>query len=406
MPNVVVKPAHVALILAGNTRVHASNVDRIQGGATAGDEVTVVDTRGNFLGTGWYSPGARIVVRIASRTPSTKLDAAWLRRCLSQAHEARHEMGLPTNTTNGFRLVNSDGDNIPGLIVDRFNAVAMVQLQTIGMQRRRTMVIDAIRSVFGIKCIVDRTNAACAKQEGFELQQGVAWGDDTERISFSERGIRYDLPMELAISESFSFDRRMLRGRIEQLSRGRRVLDMHCGVGSFALCAARGGATKVLAIDDNLLALQTGSRCAHNNDLQGRVQFARGSMRQMAHKSELSGKFDMVIINASESTRRQPGVRNEQGADTLRKNKALRWAVGQGCRLLRPSGLMVVSVSNTETDYVDLPSVEKSMALGAIDAGRGAVIVERWLQGADYPCVAGFCKQEEQLGIIARVRPR
>lgn len=403
MPNVVVKPAHVALILSGNTHVYASNVDRIQGGATAGDEVTVVDTRGNYLGTGWYSPGARIVVRIASRHPSTKLDAAWLRRCLSQAHEARHEMGLPTNTTNGFRLVNSDGDNIPGLIVDRFNDVAMVQLQTVGMQRRRTMVIDAIRSVFGIKCIVDRTDAAYAKHEGFELQQGVAWGDETARVSFSERGILYDLPMELAISEGFAFERRMLRGRIEQLSRGRRVLDMHCNIGSFALCAARGGATKVLAIDDNLLALQTGSRCAYNNDLQGRVQFTRGSIRQMAHKNELSGKFDMVIIDASASSRREPNARNEVVPDKLRQKKALRWTVGQGCRLLRPSGLMVVSVSSTKVDYA---SIAESMALGAIDAGRGAVVVERWLQGADYPCVAGFCEQDEQLGIIARVRPR
>ena len=212
MPSVVLKPGHVQPVWAGHPWVYAQAVARVEGGATAGDEVVVLDPRGNFLGRGFYSPASAIVVRIATRNPKTRLDAAWLRLRLSRAHELRHEIGLPSARTNGFRLVHAEGDQIPGLVVDRFDDVATVQLTTIGMQLRRAMVIDAVQGVFGVRAIVDRTPSTHAKK-GFLPEPGVIRGpSDLSTYRFMERGFAYEIPLEIGQKTGFYFDQRPLCG--------------------------------------------------------------------------------------------------------------------------------------------------------------------------------------------------
>ncbi len=395
MPSVVLKSGHVQPVWSGHPWIYSQAVDRVEGGATPGDEVSVVDPRGNFLGTGFYSPRSAIVVRLATRNPKTKLDAAWLRHRLSQAHEVRHEMGLPTARTNGFRLVHSEGDQLPGLMVDRFNDVAAVQLTTIGMQRRRAMVIDAIQGVFGVRGIVDRTPGTHAKTEGFEPEPGVVRGPkDLDAYRFVERGFAYEIPMEIGQKTGFYFDQRPLRARVEQLSRGRRVLDAFCFVGSFALAAARGGAASVLAVDENVIALETGARCAAANGFADRIAFSRGSVRDVLTSSSHVGKFDLVVLDPPSMAPSQKSLN--------RARKTFRWLVAQGCRVLRPGGLMVISACSAA---VDLEALTRGLAVGARDAGSQAVVLERWFQGADHPVPAAFSEGLYLKSLIARIEP-
>jgi 23S rRNA (cytosine1962-C5)-methyltransferase len=395
MPSVVLKSGHVQPVWSGHPWIYSQAVDRVEGGATPGDEVSVVDPRGNFLGTGFYSPRSAIVVRLATRNPKTKLDAAWLRHRLSQAHEVRHEMGLPTARTNGFRLVHSEGDQLPGLVVDRFNDVAAVQLTTIGMQRRRAMVIDAIQGVFGVRGIVDRTPGTYAKTEGFEPEPGVVRGPkDLDAYRFVERGFAYEIPMEIGQKTGFYFDQRPLRARVEQLSRGRRVLDAFCFVGSFGLAAARGGAASVLAVDENVIALETGARCAAANGFADRIAFSRGSVRDVLNSSSHVGKFDLVVLDPPSMAPSQKSLN--------RARKTFRWLVAQGCRVLRPGGLMVISACSAA---VDLEALTRALAVGARDAGNQAVVLERWFQGADHPVPAAFSEGLYLKSLIARIEP-
>ena len=224
MPFVVMKPGHVQPVWSGHPWVYSQAVHHVEGGALAGDEVEVVDPRGNFLGRGFYSPRSAIVVRVACRSPTGKLDAAWLRRRLASAQLLRRQIGLPTQETTGYRLVNAEGDHIPGLVVDRFDDVAAIQLTTMGMQVRRAMVVDAVQSTFGIETIVDRTPGTYAALEGFEVQRGVVRGrPDLDTYRFLERGFRYEIPLEMGQKTGFYFDQRQLRARIEQLSRGKHL---------------------------------------------------------------------------------------------------------------------------------------------------------------------------------------
>src|SRR6516162_738463 len=127
MPTVRLKPGHVQPVWMGHPWVYAQAIDRVEGGATRGDEVSVVDPRGNLLGRGFYSPGSAIPVRLLVRDAETRLDAAFFRDRIERAARARVDMGVEAPGTTGYRLVHADGDGLPGLIVDRLGDTLVVQ---------------------------------------------------------------------------------------------------------------------------------------------------------------------------------------------------------------------------------------------------------------------------------------
>src|ERR1019366_6563295 len=206
MPTVRLKPGHVQPVWAGHPWVYAQAVDAVDRGTTAGDEVSVIDPRGNFLGRGFFSPGSAIPVRLLVRDATTQIDADFFRRRFERAQELRVSLGLPSegpDRTTGFRVVHAEGDGVPGLIVDRYGDVLAVQFGTIGMKRREAMILEALSSALGARAIVDRTSHQTAKLEGFEPASGVVHGKPVEAFELSERGLRFRIPLELGQKTGF-----------------------------------------------------------------------------------------------------------------------------------------------------------------------------------------------------------
>src|SRR5258706_8365277 len=160
MPTLTLKPGHVQPVWAGHPWVYAQAIQRIEGGAVAGDELAVVDPRGNFIGRGFYSPGSAIPVRILLRDRDTPADASLFRKRLERAVGRRRLFGLPSAETNAVRIANAEGDDLPGLVVDLFDDVAVVQLGTIGMKRREQMLFEVIDDVLSPRAIIDRTSSS------------------------------------------------------------------------------------------------------------------------------------------------------------------------------------------------------------------------------------------------------
>src|SRR5579859_3224114 len=196
MPIVRLKPGHVQPVWSGHPWVYAQAIDHIEGGATAGDEVSVVDPRGNLLGRGFYSPGSAIPVRILVRDGKTRLDANFFRSRLARAAAWRASLGLPSEHTTGFRWIHAEGDGLPGLIVDRYGDVLAVQFGTIGMKQREALVFEALNALAAPRAIVDRSSAQTAKMEGFGVSPGTARGQEPPTLEFLERGLRFRLPSE------------------------------------------------------------------------------------------------------------------------------------------------------------------------------------------------------------------
>jgi 23S rRNA (cytosine1962-C5)-methyltransferase len=378
----------------GHPWVYAQAVDRVEGGATAGDEVSVVDPRGNLLGRGFYSPGSAIPVRLLVRDDTTRLDAAFFRSRIERALRLRASLALPNPQTTGFRLIHAEGDGLPGLVVDRYADVLAVQFGTIGLKLREADVLDALWGLAVPRAIVDRTSGQTAKTEKFTAASGVVRGDDELRgLDFLERGLRFQLPLELGQKTGFYFDQRALRARVEQLAHGRRVLDAYSFVGAFALAAARGGASEVVAVDESALAMEVGAECARDNGLGDRVRFAKQDARKAL--AEAKGAFDLVIADP-------PRLAPNRGA---RDNALVAYAklAENACRATCPGGLVVLCSCSAA---VDLAALTRALASGATRANMEATVLERWYQGADHPVPAAFGEGLYLKALIARVDAR
>ena len=338
MPIVTLKPGHVRPVWAGHPWVYAQAVLRVEGGAVAGDEVTVMDPHGMVLGRGLYGPKSAIPVRLFTRDDAP-IDGALLRKRIERAIAHRREIGLPSRAagheTNAFRLIHAEGDDLPGLIVDVFDDVLAVQLNTIGIKRREGVIFDALAAAISPRAIIDRTPASMAKLEGFEPASGVVRGDASVRkLSFIERGLRYAIPIELGHKTGFYFDQRLLRARVEQLAHGRRVLDAFCFVGTFSLAAARGGAKEVVAVDESAIAIEVGAECAADNGLGSRIQFDRRDAKKALQDASSRGGFDLVICDP-------PKLSPTRGA---KANALTAYAsvAAAACRATTPGGLLVL----------------------------------------------------------------
>jgi len=392
-PVVRLKPGHVQPVWMGHPWVYAQAVDRVEGGASAGDEVSVVDPRGNLLGRGFYSPGSAIPVRLLVRDDKTHLDASFFRTRIEHAVAFRASLGLPSEHTSGFRLVHAEGDGLAGLIVDRYGDALALQLGTIGMKQREALVHEALWTLLKPRAIVDRTSVQTAKAEKFEPSSGVVRGDDLSVVEFVERGLRFRVPLELGQKTGFYFDQRALRARVEQLAHGRRVLDAYSFIGAFALAAARGGATEVVAVDDSALAIEVGAECAEANGLSDRVRFVKQDARKAL--TEAKGAYDLVIADP-------PRLAPNRGA---RDNALVAYAklAENTCRAVRPGGIVVLCSCSAA---VDLQALTRALAQGATHANVQATVIERWFQGADHPVPAAFGEGLYLKAVIAHVDPR
>lgn len=394
MASLILKPGHVQPVWAGHPWVYAQAAARAEGGAIAGDEVRVVDPRGNVLGRGFYSPRSAIVARLFCRGRDDRPFEAILHDRLFAAKVQREHLGLGDDDNTGYRLVHAEGDGLPGLIVDRFGDVLVVQLLTLGMHLRKELIVGALVKAFAPTAILDRTPARAASLEGFELgTEQWLYGAPVDALRFRERGFDFEIPLELAQKTGFYFDQRAVRARIEQLAKGARVLDAYGYVGAFALAAARGGASEVVSVDDNALAGEVGARIAAVNGLGERIVFHKRDARK--ELATAHGAYDLVIVDPP----RLAPTRASQ------KNALLAYAkiAELGCRAVRPGGLLVFCSCSAA---IDVGRLTRALAAGAMRAHVTPYVLERHFQGPDHPVPAAFDEGLYLKVLIARIDKR
>ncbi len=388
LPRLILARGHVQPVWAGHPWVFAQAVARWEGKPGAGDEVLVCDAHGMPLGRALHSPGSAIVARVFTRSADCAIDPGLFEQRLRQAIERRTRLGLPSRETTGYRLVHAEGDDLPGLIVDRMGDALCVQWGSIGLAQRAEQLLELLEHLLAPRAIVDRTSQRIAQQEGFSATPGVRRGDaQLAALEFLERGLQQRIPLSLGQKTGFYFDQRPLRERVEQLSQGRRVLDAYCFTGSLALSAARGGASEVVGIDSSGPALAVAAELAELNQLSERVRWIEGDApAQLARH----GDFDLVICDPPKLA---PG-RGARG----RALEAMRRIAAAAHRATRPGGVVILSSCSAALGPAELM---RALALGARDAARRAVVWERLSQGPDHPVPAAFPEGQYLSTVIA-----
>ena len=396
-PIVTLKPGHVRPVWFGHPWIFAQAIQRIEGGAIGGDEVTVVDPLGTVLGRGLYTPRSAIPVRLFTRDPTTPIDGTLMRRRIERAIAHRRDLGLPSQATgdetDAYRLIHAEGDGLPGLIVDVYGDILAVQLNTIGIKRREGAIFDALIGALKPRAILDRTPQAAARAEGFEPAEGVVRGDPSvEQLLFVERGLRFEIPLSLGQKTGFYLDQRPLRKRVEELAAGRRVLDAFSFVGTFSMAAARGGASLVVAVDESAVALEVGAECARRNGLIDRITFVRSDARKALDRASQEGGFDLTVCDPPKLS---PSRGAKEGALGAYRRLAL-----AGCRTTRPGGILIMCSCSSAVSIDDLI---RTLTLGAREARMEAVVFERHFQGGDHPVPAAFPEGLYLKSVIARI---
>jgi 23S rRNA (cytosine1962-C5)-methyltransferase len=372
---VVLRRGRARPLWFGHPWVYGNAVDRLDGQAQPGDVVGVVDHDGRFIGRGLWNPRSQIPVRLLTRTDEV-VDEAFFRTRFERARARRARVGLPTPETSAYRLINSEGDDLPGLVVDVFGEAAVVQVTTLGMALRRELIFEVLTQTLTPAAIFEVAAPSYAEVEGFSAQSRVVRGRAATQIPCREDGLALEAEPLAGQKTGMFLDQRPNRVRVGQLARGARVLDAYSYAGGFALQAARGGASEVIAVDSSARAVARIEAHAAANGLAVRPVEA-DVFRFLETATPRS--FDLVVLDPPKFARARKDL--EAARKGYERLNAL------ALNACAPGAILVTCSCSQNVSATDF---ERIVAAGAKQAGRNVRLLERSGPGPDHPLPPGF----------------
>ncbi len=373
--------------------VLSGSVARVDGRPASGETVDLIAADGSWMARAAFSPTSRIRARVWTWNPEEPVDRDLLEGRLNAAAARRLETGL-SRTTNAWREVFAESDGLPGLIVDRYASIRVVQFLSAGVERWRDEILDLLQQG-EVRAIVERSEGDVRGLEGLSPRRGQIWGEvPAAEVSINEGDRRYLVDLVAGHKTGFYLDQRENRGMVEGLAAGRRVLDAFCYSGGFTISALAGGAESVVAIDSSAPALALAAR---NLELNGfrpqQCEWVEGDVFGVLRKFRDEDRaFDLIILDppkfAPTSAQAERAARGYKDINLL------------AFKLLRGGGQLVTFSCSGGVDPL---LFQKIVADAALDAGVDARI-ERWLaQPADHPVALTFPEGRYLKGLVCRV---
>ncbi len=386
MPFVRLRKGHAKPLWNRHPWVYRGAVQAESPGLLPGDVVDVQDPSGGFMGRGFWNGLSSIAVRIMAWDRDEEIGPDLFRRRIRAAAGLRKRLGV-CDAATGYRLVHSEGDGLPGLVVDRYADFLCVQAGTAGMHRRLDEILDALEAEVAPAGIVSRPDPHFAGLEGFAPREGVLRGRGPGApVEIMENGVRFEVDLEGGQKTGFYYDQRENRLRVAGLSAGLRILDVCSYTGAFALCSVlRGGASAAVCIETSQAAAAAAERNASLNSA-GMVEVRRADASIELKAIASSGEaFDVAVTDPPKFVHSQDGLE-----DGLRAYKALNRLAMQA--LARPGLLAACSCSGLVGDQ----DFERMLMKAAIEAGRDIRVIERRGQAPDHP-VSPACPESRYL---------
>ena len=325
---------------------------------------------GARLGSFMFNPHSLIAARQLDRDPDAAIDAAWMRARLDAAIALRGKVC----DTPYHRLIHAEADFLPGLIIDRYDDVAVLQANSAGMDRLTPDIVAALTALLPLRAVIARNDAAARKQEGLEEKIALLHGTDPTATAV-EGGVRFPIDPLSGQKTGWFFDQRPNRDRVAALASGARVLDVFCHVGAFGLRCAAAGATSVTLVDSSAPALEHAEHAAAHNGLAKRIATRRGdAFDTMEAMAKAGDRFDIVICDPPAFAR----SRKDADAGLRAYGRMARLAAP----LVAPGGfLFVASCSH----HAPLEAWAGQIAWGLHRARRPARILATSGAGPDHP---------------------
>ena len=310
--SVILRKGEGRTLKAGGAWVYDNEIDKIEGEFTNGDLVKVLDFDGYPMGTGFINTNSKITVRMLSRKKDTVIDEAFFEMRVRTAWEYRKK----TVDISSCRVIFGEADFLPGLVVDKFSDVLVVQSLAMGIDRYKELIVDLLKKVMkedGIEIIgaYERSDAKVRKQEGMEQVKGFIGEPFDTKVAIVENGVKYNVDIADGQKTGFFLDQKYNRLAIQKLCKGAKVLDCFTHTGSFALNAGVAGAASVLGVDASDLGVKQAEENARLNGLEDTVKFQCADVFDLLPQLEKDGEeFDVVILDPPAFTKSRNSVKN------------------------------------------------------------------------------------------------
>jgi 23S rRNA (cytosine1962-C5)-methyltransferase len=389
LPRIILKRGREKPVLRGHPWVFSGAVAKVEGEVSPGEVAEVYSKEGQFLGLGHLNPHSQIIVRLLTQKRE-ELGEKFFSERISKAVALREDWSR--GRTNAYRVINGEGDFLPGLIVDRYRETLVLQCLTAGMDRLKGMLTHLLAKELRPQSIYERSDVATRSEEGLSESSGLLYGKDVpELIEIEEYGCRFRVNVRKGQKTGFYLDQRENRFSLRGLSEGKKILDCFCHTGAFSIHAGSGGAKEVTLIDSSEEALAIAEEHFRLNQLEKVPhRLIREDVFEMMRSLEHG--YDMVILDPPPFAKKKGHL---PSASRGYKDLNL-WAF----RLLNKEGLLFTFSCSHHMSW-DL--FQKIVFSAALDSGRSVQLIGRMGHPWDHPVNLCHPEGEYLRGLICRV---
>ena len=373
-----IKKGQGRTLKAGGAWIYDNEIDTIAGDFQNGELVSVEDFDGFFLGQGFINTNSKLTVRMLSRKKGAVIDDAFLEMRVRNAWEYRKA----TVDTSSCRIIFGEADFLPGIVIDKFSDVLVVESLALGIDRLKPVIVEMLKKVLSedgitIRGVYERSDAKVRLQEGMERYKGFIGEPFDTKVEIVENGVRYMVDVEDGQKTGFFLDQKYNRLAVQNLCRRilpDKVLDCFTHTGSFALNAGLAGSKEVLGVDASQLAVDQASENAQLNGIGDRVHFECADVFDLLPRLEQEGqKFDVVILDPPAFTKSRNSIKNAV--------KGYREINLRGMKLVKDGYLATCSCSH----FMDPELFTKTIREAAGNVHKRLRQVEYRTQASDHP---------------------
>ncbi len=356
--------------------LYAGHLGPMAGEPIAGDLIDVLTAGGRFYGRGLYNPASKIRVRLLTFRDEPIDETFWLGR-IQQAVRLRKRV---VAQSNAYRLIYGEGDLLPGLIVDRYDQLLVMQTLSVGMDCRKELLADLLMKELNVADIYLRNDAKSRQLEGLPIERGFLRGSGPTQVEIHEGAAKFLADVERGQKTGWFCDQRENRLASAKFAAGAEALEVFCHTGAFGIHAALAGAVSVESLDVSQDTLTIARRHAVMNQVENRCTYRQAdAFEEMRHLVKAGRRYDLVILDPPAFARSKQAV---PGALAGYKDINL-----LGFKLLKPDGFLVTCSCSHPVSEADFWN---SIRLAARDAKHDIRLIEQRGQSADHPILAGM----------------
>ncbi len=373
---VILKKGQGRTLKAGGLWVFDNEIAKIDGEFENGDIVAVLDFDGYFMGYGFINTKSKITVRLLTRKKDDVVDEKFIEKRVRDAWNYRKD----TIDTSSCRIIFGEADFLPGIVVDKFSDVLVVESLALGIDKLKPVILDCLKKVLAedhitVRGVYERSDAKVRQNEGMERYKGFIGREFDTKVEIVENGVHYYVDVRDGQKTGFFLDQKNNRKSVQRIVKDKTVLDCFTHTGSFALNAGYAGAKEVLGVDASDLAVEQARENAQLNNLQDRVKFMTADVFDLLPKLEEEGKkYDVVILDPPAFTKSRSSVKNAV--------KGYREINLRGLKLVKDRGYLVTCSCS---HFMDPELFAKTIKEAAHGAHKRLRQVEFRTQAPDHP---------------------